>query len=75
MAKPRDKSDAVLLEDDIRETMLGNPDYALEDDAFFDKYEPKRSRLRRKKALRARRRLEEYREAEELREQLADFYD
>ncbi len=75
MGKHKDKSDDLILDDDVRENLLNNPDYALEDDAFFRKYEPKRSRMRRKKALNARRRLEEYREAQLLREQLADFYD
>ena len=75
MAKHNDHQDEILLEDDNINPLLGNSDYQLDDEAFFEKYEPKRSRMRRKKACDARRRLEEYREAQELKDMLADFYD
>lgn len=74
MGKSRDLRGAEVLEEDCNPT-IGNPDYQLDDEAFFDKYEPKHSRLRRKKACNARRKLEEYREAQELKDMLADFYD
>lgn len=58
------------------ETFLDEVDYDLDDEAFFQQFQPKMKRTRStgKKKRDARRRIEEYRENRELAKRLNDYH-
>lgn len=74
MGKHRERENDFDYEDgEAMQALFGDLD--MDDDAFFDSFQPKKTRQRGKRARNARRRIEEYREDRLLAERLREFYD
>jgi hypothetical protein len=73
MAKHRDKRNE--LDDEGNQAFLLDVDYELDEDDFYEQFQPKKSRQHIKKSRDARRRIEEYWEERELASRLSEYYD
>ncbi len=73
MGKHKERNKDFEFDDDVSQALFGDID--LDDDAFFDQFQPKKARQRSRRDRNARRRIEEYREEQELARRLHEFYD
>ena len=73
MGKRKERSNDFDFDDDVAQALFGDID--LDDEDFFDQFQPKRSRAKSRRSRDARRRIEEYREEKELARRLHEFYD
>ena len=73
MGKRKERSNDFDYEDDVAQALFGDID--LDDEDFFEQFQPKRSRAKSRRSRDARRRIEEYREEKELARRLHEFYD
>ncbi|MFT4629729.1 MAG: hypothetical protein ACI9FR_001518 [Cryomorphaceae bacterium] len=71
MGKHRERHDDYS--DDVAQ--LPTPDMTLDDDAFFEQFQPEKTRRKTKCARNARRRIEELKEDRELAKRLDEYYD
>ena len=63
MGKHKERNKDFEFDDDVPQALFGDID--LEDDAFFDQFQPKKARQRGRRDRNARRRIEEYREEQD----------
>lgn len=74
MGKHREITNEYEFEDDSAQAMLNDVEYGLDDQAFFEQFEPKKTRRKTKRARDARRRIEEYWENRQLADRLDEYY-
>jgi hypothetical protein len=73
MGKHKERNKDFDFEDDVAQALFGDID--LDDEAFFDQFQPKKSRQKNRRDRNARRRIEEYREEQDLARRLHEYYD
>jgi len=72
MGKHRERDNDYDFDGEIVNAILD--DSQMDDDAFFEQFQPKKTRQKTKRARYARRRIEEMREDRQLAERLDEYY-
>lgn len=73
MGKHKERNTDFEYDEDAAQALFGDVD--LDDDAFYDQFEGKKSRHKARRDRNARRRIEEYWEDRDLAKRLHEFYD
>lgn len=74
MGKYRGSNYELEYELDSAQAILNDVEYDLDDEAFFEQFEPKVTRKRSKLGRNVRRRIEEYPENQQIDDWLAEYY-
>ncbi len=74
MAKNREKRNQDDLDEGGQAFML-DVDYELDEDDFYEQFQPKKSRHQARRSRNARRRIEEYWEERDLASRLSEYYE